>query len=266
MVDLGWIPEFKDKIEQLRAILTFFGIATPEQWESQWARPQAAFRQSKAFEANPIAVAAWLRKGEIEAQKLDCAPYEKEKFKSVLLTIRTLTTSSSEVFQAEMIKLCAEAGVALVFVPSVPKIRASGATRWIAPEKALIQLSLRYKKDDQFWFSFFHEAGHIYLHGKREIFIDSGDEVGEKEKEADTFAANQLIPPAKWRKFVNRPRVHYSEAEIVAFAESIGIAPGIVAGRLQREDDRVPYTHFQHLKRTFDWSVDGETASIVEKP
>ena len=56
---------------------------------------------------------------------------------------------------------CAAAGVAVVFVPALPKTGVSGATRWLHPQKAIIQLSLRYKSNDHLWFTFFHEAGHI---------------------------------------------------------------------------------------------------------
>jgi Zn-dependent peptidase ImmA (M78 family) len=68
-----------------------------------------------------------------------------------------------------MQELCAGAGVAVVFVPALPKTGVSGATRWINSNKALIQLSLRYRTDDHLWFTFFHEAGHILLHGKKEL-------------------------------------------------------------------------------------------------
>lgn len=53
------------------------------------------------------------------------------------------------------------------------------------------------------------------------------------EIEADNFASNYLIPSAELRKFA--PTKYTSDDEIVAFAKSIGIHPGIVAGRLQHE-------------------------------
>lgn len=266
MIKFKWISEHEDDIEQLRAVLSFFGVATPVQWEKIWLKPEVAFRQSTAFEADPIAVAAWLRKGELEAQKIDCVPYEKKTFREALSKIHALTKEPPEIFQREMVQLCADAGVALVFIPALPKTRASGVTRWLSPGKALIQLSLRYKTDDQLWFTFFHEAGHIYLHGKRDIFIeDQNDESGEKEDEADRFAADQLILPSKWRDFLNCSRRHYSKAEILAFAEAMDIAPGIVAGRLQREDDDVPFSHFNDLKRRLEWKVENGTPLVTEK-
>ncbi|VAW51008.1 Antitoxin HigA / unknown domain [hydrothermal vent metagenome] len=65
----------------------------------------------------------------------------------------------------------------------------SGATRWISANKVVIQISLRYKTDDHLWFIFFHEAGHILLHGKKELFLEGTNGLDEKkENEANVFA------------------------------------------------------------------------------
>jgi Zn-dependent peptidase ImmA (M78 family) len=116
-------------------------------------------------------------------------------------------------------------------------------------------LSLRHKTDDHLWFTFFHEAAHILLHGKREIFLEDDDEVGEdvhtKEEEANRFAADFLIPAEVLHRF--RPRgSHYSHEDIIDFARRLGIAPGIVVGRLQH-DGRLDKANCNRLKRHFIW-------------
>ncbi|EPF17141.1 Plasmid maintenance system antidote protein [Microcystis aeruginosa SPC777] len=197
MTELGWLKFDEDKIEQLRESLNFFAVVSPEQWEEIWGRNLSIdFRKSQAFDSDRGAITAWLRQGEIEASKINCADYNELKFRDALRQIRSLTIKSIEVFQPQMIELCAAAGVALVFVPELPKTRVQGATRWLGSQKALIQLSDRYKTNDHFWFSFFHEAGHILLHGKRTLFLE-GQDIQDtiKEKEADVFAANFLIDP-----------------------------------------------------------------------
>ena len=135
----------------------------------------------------------------------------------------------------------------------LPKIRASGATRWLSSTKALIQLSLRYKTDDHLWFSFFHEAGHILKHGKRDVFIEGTilkmDET--KEEEANIFAADYLIPK---RDYLNFTRSYtLSKTNIKKFASKIQISPGIVVGRLQH-DKILPMTHCNDLKVRFKWA------------
>ena len=74
-----------------------------------------------------------------------------------------------------MRSLCNGAGVAFVLVPRLAKTSVSGAARWLSPRKALIQQSDRYKTNDHFWFTFFHEAAHIILHSKRDVFVDEVD-------------------------------------------------------------------------------------------
>lgn len=248
MINLGWIEQYADPIMQLRTVLQFFGIASPK----QWAAATADFRKSPAFAADEMALAAWLRRGEQAASEIECAPYEAQQFKAVLTAARTLTTDPPEVFVPQLTQMCADCGVALVFVPELPGTRVSGATHWLTPDKALIQLSLRYKTNDHLWFTFFHEAGHILKHGKRDMFIDADDAAGdEKEAEANTFAADSLIPPDAWRTFVST-RDYRSKAVIQAFAAEIGIAPGIVVGRLQHEK-RIPYRNCNDLKVTYCW-------------
>ncbi|TRU45487.1 MAG: ImmA/IrrE family metallo-endopeptidase [Microcystis aeruginosa Ma_QC_Ch_20071001_S25] len=235
MTKLGWLKFYEDKIEQLRESLIFFAVVSPEQWEEIWGRNLSIdFRKSQAFESDQGAITAWLRQGEIEASKINCADYNELKFRDVLQQIRLLTVKSIKVFQPQMIDLCAAAGVALVFVPELPKTRVHGATRWLGSQKALIQLSDRYKTNDHFWFSFFHEAGHIVLHGKRILFLEGQDIQDKiKEKEADIFAANLLINSRDWQRFIANNCL--SKKAINQFAEQLGIHPGIIVGRLQHE-------------------------------
>lgn len=255
MAKWGWVEKHKEKVPQVKEMLSFFGIASPDQWPTlgQTLERQVQFRKSTAFQVDNGALLAWLRKGELEAKQMHCAPYNAGKFALSLGTARRLTMASLEVFQPELIQLCAACGVAVVFVPELPKTRVSGATRWLRPEKALIQLSLRYKTDDHLWFSFFHEAGHILKHGKKEIFIEGGemDMDAVKEDEADRFAADCLIPRKDYQSFIkDRP---FSKTAIGQFAGRMGISPGIVVGRLQH-DGHLPMSHCNDLKKKFVWA------------
>ncbi len=249
LVKMGCVKKHTDKIQQLQEVLNFFGIASPEQWETRWMGAQVSYRTSQVFSNNPYAIASWLRMGELTTRNISCKPFDASKFRNSLLNIRQLTVKPPENFQGEVIRLCAEAGVAVAFVPEIPGIRASGATWWANPNKAVIQLSLRYKSDDQLWFSFFHEAGHILLHGKKEIFIE-GDGKNSKEDEADKFASEFLIPPKQYRQFIQSGRC--SKAAIQNFASDLGIAPGIIVGRLQH-DHKIHHSFCNDLKKRFAW-------------
>jgi HTH-type transcriptional regulator/antitoxin HigA len=239
----------------LDALLRFFGVASPAQWQKMWLGAQVAFRKAPAFESDPYAVSAWLRKGEIDAQRIDCAPYDEAKFRKALGKIRRLTMEAPDAFQAEAMNLAAQAGIALVFVPEIPRTRLSGATRWLSSDKGLIQLSLRYKSDDQLWFTFFHEAGHIVLHKKRDVFIEDSSCMDSKtEAEANAFASDSLIPPDEFRRFVSEVGASIiSRSAIQLFARRIGIAPGIVVGRLQHEK-LLRHSFCNGLKRRLVWA------------
>jgi HTH-type transcriptional regulator / antitoxin HigA len=255
MMRRGWIPPCTNKPQQVLESLKFFGVASPDAWRAIWEYNVIVYRRSTTLKSSFGAIATWLRQGELETQKIDCAPYDADMFRDTLRRIRTLTVEPVSFFQEELVRLCANAGVAVVFVPELPKTGICGATQWLTPTKAMVQLSLRYKTDDQLWFTFFHEAGHILLHGKRQIFleIDQKDRK-EAEDEADTFASNILIEPVQWQRFVASDSYH-TKVGIKEFAQQVGIAPGIVVGRLQHEK-RLPFDHCNDLKQRLEWAID----------
>ena len=251
MAKLGWITKPKDKLRQLEEVLRFFGVASPNQWEAVWQEYQVAYRQTQRFEARAEAVSAWLRQGEIRAQQIDCGVYDRKQFQVILDDIRNLTNEKDpKAFVPQLVNLCASAGVAVVFVPELPKTGVYGATRWLG-EKAIIQLSLRYKSNDHLWFTFFHEAGHIIKHGRKDIFIEGNDLEGNKEEEANAFARDKLIPPNAYRPFIQGGQPTLSN--IIRFASEIGIAPGIVVGRLQH-DGLLPRNTGNKLKVFYHWA------------
>ncbi|MCU7933562.1 MAG: HigA family addiction module antidote protein [Candidatus Thiodiazotropha sp. (ex Dulcina madagascariensis)] len=253
MVKFGWVRKFSDKADQLNEILSFFGIASVEQWEVVWERLDIAYRRSPTFDAQKEAISVWLRQGELEAQTIECLPFDAASFKNTLVEVRELTKESDPgVFIPKLVSLCARSGVAVVFVPELPKTHLSGATRWLSKDKAVIQLSLRHKSDDHLWFTFFHEAGHILKHGKKDLFIEEEDgSEDEREKEANEFASNTLIPISSFNQFARKGL--YSKVAIRNFAKEIGVAPGIVIGQLQH-CGRLPYTHCNDLKVRFKWA------------
>jgi HTH-type transcriptional regulator/antitoxin HigA len=194
-----------------------------------------------------------LRRGEIESAAVKTQPFDPNVFRSTLQTCRTITMEPTSEACNNVRSECAAAGVIVLFVPELSGAKVSGASRWLTPHRPLIQLSLRCRKDDQLWFSFFHEAGHILLHQKKGIFIDIGKGTSLEEKEADAFAANMLIPDDAFETFAaTRP---FSAARVIAFAKAQGIAPGIVVGRLQHEG-LMPFNTLNHLKRPLEWTAE----------
>jgi addiction module HigA family antidote len=245
LVKLGVLAKEGDSVSRLRELLNFFGVASFEALSRINEERCLAFRQSLAHEVDQYALLAWLRLGELQAQGMTCAPYEESRFRQTLTEIRQLCAESPPAAAPKMQQGCAESGVALVFVPEIQGARAWGVTQWVSADKAILQLSLRGKTDDQFWFTFFHEAAHILLHPKKALYLEFGQDADEHEEEANRFARDILIPPVEWRSIVAaRPR---SAAQVRAWAAKLGIAPGVLVGRLQHERI-LPWPHLNGLK------------------
>ena len=251
----GWIGGVKGKGELVRECLRFFGVHSVEAWRKQYESPLVAFRASDKFERKVGSVAAWLRRAELEATDMYCEPYDSKAFKEVLVDLRALTCEPDPaVFIAALQRECAACGVAVVFVPEPKGCPANGATQWLSRDKAMLVLSLRYKSNDHLWFSFFHEAKHILDHSKKMLFIEGMDGLSEElEEEANRFAADLLIPPEKAEELYLLSKKRYlSKEDVRGFASEIGVAPGIVVGRMQNEG-WLPWTHMNGLKVRYEW-------------
>jgi HTH-type transcriptional regulator/antitoxin HigA len=259
LVDRDVLPrEPADKASRVEQMLSFFGVASVDAWDEVYKGMACAFRQSKAYEVKPGAVAAWLRLGEIAAQDIRCSPYDRVGLRSALPRLRALTSEPPEVFSPDIQRICASHGVAVVFVEEIAGARASGVTRWLTPSKALVQLSLRYRTDDHLWFTFFHELAHVLLHGKKALIIEdsSSDADDPKEAEADRFSRDLLIPPGEATELSQLK----TALAVRKFAGRIGVAPGIVVGRLQH-DGHWPHSRGHQLKRKLSLASTGADAA-----
>ena len=256
MIKRGWMQAGRDRESKLEALLSFLGVADAKPQVYQEA---VGFRITEAAQQKISmgALAAWLRKGELEAQEVQTAAYNEDAFRRALVAIRGMTEDPRETFVPAVRELCAEAGVAFCVVQELPKSGANGATRWLSPQKALLQMSFRSKYADIVWFSFFHEACHLLSHGRqRRVVIDGLDadpEMAAMEAEADRFARDILIPPREWSEF--RSGVTFTPSSVKAFARSVNIAPFLVVGRLQKEK-LISYKQLSSLKQRYEWMVD----------
>ena len=248
MVKLGWVEGHADKVKQLQAMLDFFGVVSPEVWKRIWCGPKVAFRRSPAFQNDPGLLCGWLRVGEIKARGMACKPFDAGRFTRSLAAIRKLTLAPPARWAPQLSRICADAGVALVFLPEPPRLSINGATRWLSPTKALMQMSLRYTTDDQFWLTFFHEAGHLLMHGKRDVFLEMNGYSRAKEEAADQFALQHLLTKEGMAGFT--AVIPPTREGLKRFAASQGLAPGVLVGLLQH-GGMLPHSQFNDLKRLF---------------
>jgi len=232
--------------EKVSRLLNFFGVSSLEFVPKVQG---VAFKKSERGKVSNECIAAWLRCGELGAQRIETKEFNKEKLIATLDDLRKLTKEDPVVFQQKIIDICGSCGVAVAFVPHFKNTCVNGMTRWLTSNKAMIQLSLRGSYDDIFWFTFFHELGHLVKHGKKDQFVEfdkkEHKESNEKEAEADDFAQNTLIPKSEFSRFYSAN--NFSTQAIASFAQRINVAPGIIAGRLAHE--LKDWTTWSYLRR-----------------
>ena len=252
MARQGWIPPRSSPQANLASCLRFFGVSSVAQWRNNYdqLRAAVAFKTSPSLDSKPEAVAAWLRRGEIQATATETRPWNEKGFRDSLADIRDLTTDNHpDRFLPAIKSICASHGVAFELVHAPTGCRASGAARFLDESKAMLLLSYRHRTFDHFWFSFFHEAAHLILHDRSRLFLDGmGSEVAAIEREADSFAEDILLPGDAREALEG---VAKSAKAVVSFARSIGVAPGIVVGQMQHRG-LVPHGWLNRLKRRFE--------------
>lgn len=251
MVNKGWIAAKKAPHEKVEELRRFFEVASLVQ-VNHISKLAPVFRKLDNGKASDFALSAWLQKSYLEARDIKTKPFNKQRLKAVIPKIRLLINESPEFFQPKLIEALANCGVALILLPHLQNTYAHGATTWESKTKAIVTLSLRGKDADKFWFSLFHEVGHLILHEKDNTFIQYDDPAAEdiRETEADAFASDTLIPLEPYNAFIQYGLL--SEQAILDFAAAISTRPGIVVGRLQH-DHEIGFNQLNHLKIKYEW-------------
>jgi HTH-type transcriptional regulator/antitoxin HigA len=236
MVDLSCVAPARKAEDKVRELRKFFGVASLVQLGEVPAYAPAFRVGGGTRPPSSYGLAAWLHCGYVQARETEVSRFDQAGLLAVLPALRDLTLAPAETVASTLRSELGNCGVVFALFPHFPKTYAHGATFWIAPrEKAVLLSSARGKWADIFWFSLFHELGHIALHGNAtfvEIEGASGTG-GSIEDEADAFARDTLLPGAEYAVFAAARDL--SDRAIVQFAASVSIHPGIVVGRLQYE-------------------------------
>jgi plasmid maintenance system antidote protein VapI len=271
MAAFGWVDKPKTWKDRIALSLEFFGVSSVEAWEEHYDRQVYAshYRTSPTYELDPLAATVWLRAGERLVKSRGPIPqFDHEAFAAAIPRFRQLTRRRDpELFIPELVATSATCGVHVAVVRAPSGCPASGASR-IYDSRPLIQLSARYLTDDHFWFTFFHEVGHVLNHHLDRGFLDilestvtdeepAGEETGtgdELEQEANAFATGCLLGEDA-EHVLARDSGRWSHRSIIREAVRLGIAPGILVAQLQNAGV-IPRSHFNRLKRTYAWDLD----------
>lgn len=193
---------------------------------------------SSVKEKNIVNAQAWLQTAINFAKQIKTEPFNAEKLKSYLPEIRNMTLQDPAVFLPRLRSIFSECGVAFVLLPHLKNSGINGVVKWVAQDRVVLAMNDRRTYADTFWFSLFHEIKHVLQQKTKSVFVSTGSQEMRVldvrlETEADDFAQNYLIPAKDYRRFA--PNKYTSDSQIVAFAQSIGIHPGVVVGRLQHD-------------------------------
>lgn len=237
--------------EQAESLLSYFGVTGPTGWEQHWGNLAGSYRMSESAQVSRYAVASWLREAEVEVASARLPRFRPTEIHRKVPRLRELTRAIVFAGAVEEARhLLGEAGVGLVLVGGYPGAPASGAVRWIKGSPWII-LTLRYKTDDQFWFSLFHELGHLLTAGKGSDVVEEMGGPGSRAEEdsANAFAREALVPQDALDRLVGGG--DFGRGIVRSLAAEIGVAPGVVVGRLQR-DGLVRKSQLNDLKVRLD--------------
>lgn len=236
MKSFGLLPDTSKKPTLAESLLKFFRVASPTQWSDIYNGSSLAFKIELRHTTEPQAISVWLRLGELQSDKLEVAAFDKKVLRNSLDQIQDIAYKHSDTWLEELQTLCAFCGIALVYTPCIAKAPIYGATRWIKNNSIpLIQITDRQKDYNAFWFTFYHELGHILYHGKKDIFIDGIESITpdkEKEDEADTFAARMILSEKERNELFQYP--NFDRELILRLSKKFKKHPGIIVAQVQR--------------------------------
>lgn len=180
------------------------------------------------------ALVSWLKEGELKAKDINTEIFDLEKLKLQIPKIREMTLKTQAEFHSDLVELLSKCGIALVLVEKFPNTNVIGATQWVNEgKKAIVQLTLKGKRADSFWFTLLHEIAHIVEHDSKDFHMQDEDNL-KLEDEADSIARNWLIPDDEYNKF--KLKNNFTLESILRFSKFMNIHPCIVIGRLQHDN------------------------------
>ncbi|MBO6046247.1 MAG: HigA family addiction module antidote protein [Erysipelotrichaceae bacterium] len=228
------LPNLSRKVdEQIKCVRDFLNVSSLTVLEE--AKFAVNFRsdRDKLSKSNIINANLMVEIAINKALKIDAPKFNKRKFKKVIPFILS-QTKNHDGFLPEVTNALKETGVILVVLPNIKNSGINGATKRV-DGKVMLMINDRRHYADTFWFTLFHEIGHVMNNDFGMTIKDSA------EDEADLYARNALIPEEPYQLFIKNCE-YYNEKIIVEFADSIDQDPGIVLGRLMK-DEIIPYSN-----------------------
>lgn len=218
----------RKKNEQIKQVREFLNVATLSVFTKRDMAVNFRSSTGNITEGSIIKANVMVQIAANKALKMQAPKFNKKKFDDAVKYALTLTENHEE-FYPLIRTAFQEAGVIFIILPNISGSKINGATKKIG-DNIMLMVNDRRLNADSFWFTLFHEIGHI-VNGDYGISFEKED--GELEEAADKFAEDSLIPPEKYQDFLAGRR--FDLQAIKTFAKQLKRDPGIVLGRLQND-------------------------------
>lgn len=252
MIKRGWIQaeDVRDVSVVEAELVKFFGVRSAEEIE---VLPHAA-KKTDSFSEATLVQLAWMHRVKTIASEMLVPRYSPASVKAAIGQLKAILPSPEET--RKIPRILAECGIRFVIVESLPTAKIDGVCLWLDDSSPVIGMSLRHDRIDNFWFVLRHELEHVICqHGKDAPILDtnlegdragSGDGVPEEERVANLAASEFCVSQKLMDGFIARKAPYFAERDILGFAKTLGVHPGLIAGQLQFRTNR--YDRFRsHL-------------------
>jgi HTH-type transcriptional regulator / antitoxin HigA len=240
MIKRRWLSDVNDVRDVTgveRALTKFFGVQSVDDIE---ILPHAAKKTQVSMETTPAQL-AWLYRVKEIASEMVAPRYSVSALRAALPQLKNLQSAPEE--SRKIPRILAESGIRYVIVESLPSAKIDGVCFWLNEHSPVIGMTLRHDRIDNFWFVLRHEMEHVLQrHGLAAAYLDTelegaragtGEDVPAEERVANEAASDFCVPHSDLLEFVVRKNPFFAERDILGFANTLGVHPGLVAGQLQ---------------------------------
>lgn len=250
MARRGWLnlDNVRDAKAVEKAVAAFFDTESPDDIP---VLPHASKKTNVGEDVTGPQI-AWLRRVRMMASTMLVKRYSDIALQRAIKKLQMLLLSAEEARHVP--RILSECGVRFVVAETLESAKIDGVCFWLDARSPVVGMSMRYDRIDNFWFVLRHELEHVRRgHGREQAKVDSelegeragtGPDVGDEERVANQAASDFCVPSDLLRQFIARKAPIFPERDILGFAKTIGVHPGLVAGQLRHHTGR--YDRFHH--------------------
>ena len=241
MIKRGWLAaESVRDVENVEAALVkFFGVGSINEIE---ILPHAA-KKTQVFAPINSGQLAWLYRVRQIAKDILVARYSPEAVRAAVEKLSTLRATVGDARHVP--KILTECGIRYVIVESIGSAKIDGACFWLNDFAPVIGMSLRHDRIDNLWFVLRHEIEHVLQrHGRDAVMVDADldgphpPDIAQEERIANEAAAEFCVPAIEMQRFIVRKAPFFAERDVLGFARTLKVHPGLVAGQIRHKIGR----------------------------